>query len=86
MGDFLAAASLITEILICLKDAGGAASEYQELMLEIDGLRRALDTIEHIDASREQVESVNNLKVAAPGCRYVWQEFLKKLKSYQILD
>jgi hypothetical protein len=40
-GDFLAAISLVNEIVTCLKASGGSASEYQELMLELDGLRLA---------------------------------------------
>jgi uncharacterized protein YbjQ (UPF0145 family) len=35
VGDFLAAAGLIKDIITCLKDAGGSASEYQELMRKI---------------------------------------------------
>jgi hypothetical protein len=29
VGDFLAAATLIKDIVVCFKDSGGSASEYQ---------------------------------------------------------
>lgn len=48
VGDFLAAGALITDIVTCLKDSGGAASQYQELMRELDGLQMALNKIEHL--------------------------------------
>lgn len=85
VGDFLAAATLIKDIVTCLRDSGGAASEYQELMLELDGLHRALDKIEHLRASPGRAESINGLKVAALNCAFVLQDFYEKLDTYKRL-
>jgi hypothetical protein len=87
VGDFLAVASLIKDVVVSLKDAGGAAADYQELIVELHGLQRALDSIEHlhVDPSIPQAENINNLKVTALGCRYVLEETLKKLRSYESL-
>ncbi|PQE04200.1 hypothetical protein CJF31_00002116 [Rutstroemia sp. NJR-2017a BVV2] len=70
-----------------LKDAGGAAADYQQLIVELHGLQRALDSIENlrVDAGTPQAENINNLKVTALGCRYVLEEALKKLRSYESL-
>ncbi|CZR54199.1 uncharacterized protein PAC_04082 [Phialocephala subalpina] len=65
VGDFLAAAALIKDIVTCLGATGGAASRYQELMLELDGLQRALDKIEHLEAPPGRTEGINGLKVVA---------------------
>jgi len=48
VGDFIAAGTLIKDIVTCLKDSGGAVSQYQELMRELDGLQHALDKIERL--------------------------------------
>jgi hypothetical protein len=81
-GDFLAAISLVNEIVTCLKTSGGSASEYQELMLELDGLRLALTRIEHLKGSAEQTPAINSIKVAALNCKFVLDSFLMKLKKY----
>jgi hypothetical protein len=82
VGDFLAAATLIKKIVVCLKDSGGSVSEYQELMDELDGLRLALDKIEHLEGSAKRTEAVNSIKAAALSCKTVLQDFLPKLQTY----
>jgi hypothetical protein len=83
VGDFLCATILIKNIVKCLKGSGGSASEYQELMRELDGLQSALTRIEHLNASPEQTPTVNGIKVAALNCRYVLRDFLTKLETYE---
>jgi hypothetical protein len=83
VGDFLAAASVIKDIVKCLKASGGSASEYQELMLEIDGLQNALTKIEHLKGSAERTPTINGIKVAALNCQFVLRNFLEKLKEYE---
>jgi hypothetical protein len=48
LGDFLTTGTMIKDIVICLNDSGGSASEYQELMDELHGLQLVLDKIEHL--------------------------------------
>jgi hypothetical protein len=86
VGDFLAAAILIQDIVVSLKESGGAVSEYEELMLELEGLQRALDKIEHLQVSPERAENVNDLKVAALNCTFVLRDFRRKLDTYEDLD
>src|SRR5436305_14460160 len=80
---FLSAAILIKDIVICLKASGGSASEYQELMRELDGLQSALTAIEHLKASPEQTPMVNGIKVAALNCQYILRDFSTKLETYE---
>jgi hypothetical protein len=86
VGDFIVAAGLIKDIITCLKDAGGSASEYQELMLELHGLQLSLNKIEHLKGTDNQIENINNVKVAALHCKFALDSFLKKLKGYDNLD
>lgn len=83
VGDFVATASIIKDIVNCLKASGGSASEYQELMLELDGLQYALTKIEHLKGSAERTPIINGIKVAALNCQYVLSNFLEKLKEYE---
>jgi hypothetical protein len=82
VGDFITTISLINDIVTCLKASGGSASEYQELMLELDGLRLALTKIEHLEGGVEQTPAINSIKVAALNCKFVLDSFLTKLKTY----
>jgi hypothetical protein len=82
VGDFLAAATLIKDIVVCLKDSGGSASEYQELMDELHGLQIVLDKIDHLEGSARQTEAINSIKVAALNCQLVLQSFRRKLEPY----
>ena len=72
IGDFIAVATLIKDIAVCLKDSGGSASEYQELMDELHGLLLVLDKIEHLEG---QTEAITSIKVAALNCNFVLQDF-----------
>ena len=81
-GDFLSAAILIKDIVKCLKSSGGSTSEYQELMLELDGLQSALTKIEHLKGSAKQMQTIDGIKVVALSCKYVLSNFLEKLETY----
>jgi hypothetical protein len=83
LGDFSAATTLIKDIVQCLKASGGSSSEYQELMLELDGLRLALTKIEHLQGSAEQMPAINSIKAAALNRDFVLRDFLQKLKKHQ---
>jgi hypothetical protein len=83
VGDFVTTASVIKDIVKCLKASGGSASEYQELMLELNGLQNGLTKIEHLKGSAERTPTINCIKVAALNCQYVLRNFLEKLKEYE---
>jgi hypothetical protein len=83
VGDFIAAGTLIKDIITILRTS--ARSEYQELMLELHGLQRALYQIEHLEAPPERQISVVSIKVAAFMCTHVLDEFAGKLKKFESL-
>jgi len=84
IGDFLAGANLIKEIISALR--GTAKLEYRELELELHGLQRALDELEHLQPGPGQEVAVNSVKAAALMCRYPLEEFQANLKRYQLLS
>src|SRR6266536_1592084 len=83
IGDFIATAKLINDIVSSLKRTGGAASKYQELERELFGLQRALNEIEHLRVPASQQPAANAIKCAALNCQYVLEEFESKLSKYE---
>ena len=65
VGDFIAVGILIKNITSALHSS---TSEHQELLLELNGLQRALDEIEHLKAVPQHEIEVNAVKVAALTC------------------
>ncbi|RSL54551.1 hypothetical protein CEP53_007403 [Fusarium sp. AF-6] len=84
IGDFLAAGKLINDIISSLRHS--SASSYQELIVELHGLKRALDEIEHLECPPGQEAALNSVKVAALMCQYLLDQFASKLKKYERLD
>ena len=78
VGDVIAVSSLIAQIANSLKDAGGAKSDYQELVRELENLDRAL---KHIDKLRGP--TADSIKCAALMCQYPLLEFLNKIGNYE---
>jgi len=83
VGDFIAGAVLITEIVEALQ--GSAIFEYHELELELHGLKRALHEIEHLSSPPGHEAAVNGIKAAALMCQYPLEEFKKTLAKYHSL-
>ena len=83
VGDFIAAGILIKDIVSALQIS--STTEHQELLLELYGLQRALNEIEHLKAAPRQETEVNAVKVAALTCQYRLHDFAEKLNKYESL-
>ena len=83
IGDFITVGSLIQNIVSSLR--ASSISEYRELILELDGLQRALNGIEHLKCRSSQEPAVSSIKVAALACQYPLNEFAGKLKKFDSL-
>lgn len=83
VGDFIATCILIKNITSALHTS---TSEHQELLLELDGLQRALNEIEHLQADPQHEIEVNAVKVAALTCQYRLDDFAGKLRKYESLS
>lgn len=84
VGDFVTVGKLVGDTISSLRTA--SISEYQELILELHGLQRALNEIEHLEAPPGQEAAVNSIKVAALMCQYPLDDFATKLKQFEKLD
>ncbi|KAK3178011.1 hypothetical protein OEA41_000143 [Lepraria neglecta] len=84
VGDFITTGKLILDIISSLRSS--AIAEYRELILELDGLQRALHGIEHLKSDPSQEAAINGIKVAALMCQYPLDEFAGNLRKFEGLS
>ena len=83
VGDFITVGKLVQDIISSLR--ASSISEYNELILELHGLQRALNEIEHLKCHPSQEPAITGIKVAALMCQYALDEFASKLKRFESL-
>ncbi|KAH7072598.1 hypothetical protein BKA63DRAFT_46417 [Paraphoma chrysanthemicola] len=83
VGDFIAVIGLCTKVAKALKDAGGAAAEYQQVIIEIDGLQNALTRLASLEPTESNIDHVNAIRKMALACNLPLQDFLSKLEKYE---
>lgn len=83
VGDFITVGRLIQDIVSSLR--ASSISEYNELIIELHGLQRALNEIEHLKCHPSQEPAISGIKVAALMCQYPLEEFASKLKRFESL-
>jgi len=79
IGDVIATTKLIKDIIDCLRSAGGAKSEYQELVTELDALKIALNDLSRL-SSRATPSALND---TIKSCHERLDEFWAKIKPYE---
>jgi hypothetical protein len=83
VGDFIAIGKLIGDVTTCLQSAGGARSEYQELIKEFESLNAALRHLDRLDNSTNAPTRLDAIRCAALSCRLPLEEFLVKARKYE---
>ena len=64
---------------------GGASSEYQNVVIELKGLKHALQHLEALEPTNEaNISHVNAIRSMALACRIPLQEFMVKLEEYEL--
>lgn len=66
-----------------LKDAGGASSEYQQVVIELKGLKNALRHLEALEPTEDNASHVNAIRGMALACQLPLRDFLTKLETYE---
>ncbi|KAI4641656.1 hypothetical protein J4E93_007754 [Alternaria ventricosa] len=79
VGDVIAVGKLIKDITDCLRSAGGAISDYQELIKELDALKTALDSVNQLYSNVTPSALLDTIK----SCRERLDEFWAKIKPYE---
>ncbi|KAL8893605.1 MAG: hypothetical protein Q9192_005105 [Flavoplaca navasiana] len=83
VGDFINTINLIRKISKALKETGGAASEYQDAVVELTGLQRALQHLETLQPTQDNAGQVNAIRGMALACKVPLQDFMTKLDKYE---
>ena len=84
VGNFIATAKLITEIVFALRTSSTTA--HRELIIELHNLELALCGIEHLECVPEQTAAATAVKVATLTCRFPLDDFAGKLNKFQVLE
>lgn len=71
------------KICKALREAGGAASEYQQVIIELEGLQRCLNHLQALESDEYNTARVNALRGMALSVRIPLEEFLAKLRQYE---
>lgn len=74
---------LIRKISKALKETGGARTEYQDAVIELKGLEYALQHLEALEPTEDNLNHVNAIRGMALACQLPLREFLKKLEGYE---
>lgn len=83
VGDFLAVAGLIKDIISCLNEVSGSKSEYQELIRQLELLDRTLCSLDKPKDNSTSPQSLASIKCAALYCRVPLEQFLAKIRKYE---
>lgn len=78
VGDVIAVGKLIKDITNCLRSAGGAKLEYQELLKELDALKIALDGLNQLNSNATPSALLDTIK----SFRERLDEFWAKIQKY----
>lgn len=83
VGDFINTINLIRKITKALKDTGGASSQYQDAVVELEGLKHILQHLEALKPTEDNLGHVNAIRGMALACKIHLQEFMTKLETYE---
>lgn len=82
--DFIEVGRIIAEITSLLQDAKHAKEEYQELVRELEDLKKvllSLDRLQRKDSTPSKV--LDSIRYSALSCRRPLEEFLQKIKKHE---
>ena len=83
VGDFIDAIGLAVKAVNSLKDANGASTDYQQVTLQLNGLKRALIHLERLQSNAHNADQINAIRCMAMGCKLPLQAFLDNIKKYE---
>lgn len=83
-GDFIAAATLIIDVVKSLRSAGGSQEEYQELVRELECLNRVLQHVDKLQARGCPPQYLAGAKCAALSCQFPLRQFKTKIEKYEL--
>ncbi|KAL2043073.1 hypothetical protein N7G274_004133 [Stereocaulon virgatum] len=83
VGDFISAIGLIKKVSKALKHAGGAAADYQNVLVELKALKNVLRHLETLEPTEDNIRHVNAIRGMALACQLPLRDFMVKLERYE---
>ncbi|ERF68437.1 hypothetical protein EPUS_03755 [Endocarpon pusillum Z07020] len=83
VGDFIQAITLIKKVCVSLRQVGGASTEYQHVIIELQGLGNALQQLQALEPTDDNFAHVNAIRAMALACQLPLREFMTKLEKYE---
>ncbi|KAL8747168.1 MAG: hypothetical protein Q9190_000932 [Brigantiaea leucoxantha] len=74
---------LIKKVCKALKAAGGASTEYQHAIVELENLIITLSHLEALQPNEDNIHHVNAIRAMAMACKLPLQDFLAKISRYE---
>ena len=74
---------LVRKITKALKETGGASSEYQAAVIELKGLKHALQHLQALEPTEDNLSHVNAIRGMALACQLPLRDFLTKLERFE---
>lgn len=65
-----------------MKETGGASSEYQDAVIELNGLKHALQHLEALEPTDDNAGHINAIRGMALACRLPLLDFMTKLETF----
>lgn len=81
--DWILYKGLVKRVSKALKETGGAATEYQQVVVELKGLKNVLRQLEAFDPTEDNFRYVNAIRGMALACQMPLREFMVKLEKYE---
>ncbi|KAK5197190.1 hypothetical protein LTR72_000415 [Exophiala xenobiotica] len=83
VGDFIAAIELCAKVAKALKNSGAAAADYQQTVLELQGLQNILTRLAALEPTESNIQHVNAIRGAALASTLSVREFLTRLEKFE---
>ena len=74
---------LVRKVAKALKETGGASSEYQAAVVELKGLKHALQHLQALEPTEDNLSHVNAIRGMALACQLPLRDFLTRLEKYE---
>ena len=66
-----------------MKKTGGTATEYQHVVIELDGLQKILHVLQSIEPSANTIDHVHAIRAMALACQIPLRQFLDKIEGFE---
>ena len=83
VSDFIGIIELVVKTVTSLKDSNGASIDYQQVVLQLSGLRSTLIRLERLQPNAHNADHINAIRCRALGCKLPLQRFLNSIEKYE---